>query len=65
MATKRFELCQGKPHWIRGFALNGLVEFECRDDQTAEKLLDFLNECVAVFVISRYRSESALEWLPV
>ena len=64
MATKRFELCQGKPNWVRGFTLKGLVEFECRD-QTAERLLEFLNECVADFVVSRYRSESALEWLPV
>ena len=65
MATKRFELCQGKPNWVRGFTLKGLVEFECRDDQTAEKLLDFLNECVGDLVIARYRSEFALEWLPV
>jgi hypothetical protein len=65
MATKRFELCQGKPNRVRGFTLKGIVEFECRDDQTAEKLLDLLNESVADFVIARYRSEFALEWLPV
>jgi hypothetical protein len=65
MAEDRFELSPDKPHWVRGFTLKGLVEFECRDNQTAEELLDFLNRTVADLVVSRYRSESALEWLPV
>ena len=65
MAEDRFELSPGKPNWVRGFTLKGLVEFECRDDRTAEKLLDLLNECVADIVVSRYRIESAVEWLAV
>jgi hypothetical protein len=65
MAEDRFELSPDKPHWVRGFTLKGLVEFECCDDQTAEELLDFLNRTVADIVVSRYRSELALEWLPV
>jgi len=65
MSTDRFELCPGKPNWIRGFTLKGLVEFECPDGQVAETLRDLLNVCVLNIVVSRYRSESALEWLPV
>jgi len=42
MASDRFELVPGKPSSVRGFTLEGIVEFECRDNADAQQLLGVL-----------------------
>jgi hypothetical protein len=68
MAKDRFELSPGKPNWIRVFTLEGIIELEATDNQTAQLLVDVLNAFVSDIVIERYQSPSvtvASDWLPV
>ena len=68
MAKTHFELSPGKPNWIRVFPLEGIIELEAADNQTALLLVDVLNAFVSDIVIERYQSPSitvASDWLPV
>jgi hypothetical protein len=66
----RFELSPGKPDWIRVFTLEGIVELESIDNQTAQLLVDVLNAFVSDVVVDRYQNgpmdtPPTLDWLPV
>jgi len=70
MANDRFELSPGKSNWVRVFTLEGTIEFESPDSQTAEVLLNLLNVFVSDIVIDRHQSPSAetaprMDWLYV
>lgn len=68
MAKGRFELSPGKPSCVRVYTLEGTVEFESTDNQTAGVLVDVLNAFVSDIVVSRHRTPkmaSPSDWLPV
>jgi len=67
MAKDRFELSPGKANCVRALTLEGAIEFEAPDSQTAQVLLSLLNAFVSDIVIDRYESQSvgviASDWL--
>jgi len=70
MDNDRFELSPGKPNWVRAFTLEGTIELESPDSQTAEVLLNLLNAFVSDIVIDRHQSRSVepaptMDWLYV
>jgi hypothetical protein len=70
MAKGHFELSPGKPSYVRVSTLEGTIEFESADKQTAEVLVDVLNAFVSDIVVSRHRTPStemasSSDWLPV
>jgi hypothetical protein len=68
MASDRFELSPGKPNSVRGLTLVGVVEFECRDDEAAQRLLGVLNRYVTDVFLDEYLAFDVPpieDWLPV
>ena len=70
MASDRFELVPGKPSSVRGFTLEGIVEFECRDNADAQQLLGVLNTYVTDLFLNEHLALAfdvppIEEWLPV
>jgi hypothetical protein len=70
MADERFELCPGKPSSVRGFTLEGIVEFECRNNAAAQQLLSVLNTCVTDLFLNKhlalaFDAPPIEDWLPV
>jgi hypothetical protein len=59
MVKELFELSPGKPNWIRVFTLDGTIELESTDDQTAQLLVEVLNAFVSDIVVSRHQSAPA------
>ena len=65
---ERFELSAGKPNRIRVFTLEGIVELESTDNETAQLLVDVLNAFVSDIVVSRHQSppreiDAPSDWL--
>jgi hypothetical protein len=48
-----FEITSDAPRVVRGFTANGLVTFECKDNESAKELCDTLNERVQVLWIGK------------
>ncbi len=70
MANDRFELSPGKPNWVRVFTLEGTIELESTDNQTALLLVEVLNAFVSDIVVDRHQSRSVdiaptMDWLYV
>jgi hypothetical protein len=68
MARDRFELSPGKPSWVRVFTLEGTIELESTDNETAQLLVEVLNAFVSDIVVSRQQSPpeqitSPSDWL--
>jgi len=64
----RFELSPNKPNWVRAFTLEGIIEFESTDSETANLLVEVLNAFVSDIVVERYQSEQIapkVDWLYV
>jgi hypothetical protein len=64
----RFEVSPGKPNWIRVFTLEGIVELESTDNETAQLLVDVLNTFVSDIVVGRHQGPppeiaSRSDWL--
>jgi hypothetical protein len=58
MAKDRFELSPERPNRVRVLTLEGTIELESTDKQTAEVLVDVLNAFVTDIVVSTQRSPS-------
>ena len=68
MAKDRFELSPGKPNWVRAFTLEGIIEFEAGDTETANLLVEVLNAFVTDLLVDRFKSQGIApkaDWLYV
>ena len=68
MVSDRFEVVPGKPSSVRGSTLVGIVEFECRDNEAAQRLVGALNRYVTDMFLDKYLAFDVPpieDWLPV